>query len=105
MVDRELSVADKIMAYATDTVTDFFYLIAGATSILIGWILLRINCGKNRISFSKTRKRLSAPTLRKALEISEAYRDDASVDPSFSKLHQHESFQKLVQVDEDAAES
>ena len=35
VVDKELSVADKTMSYATDTVTYFFYLIAGATSILV----------------------------------------------------------------------
>ena len=43
VVDKELSVADKTMSYATDTVTYFFYLIAGATSILvvIGWNSIR----------------------------------------------------------------
>ena len=43
VVDKELSVADKTTSYATDTVTYFFYLIAGATSILvvIGWNSIR----------------------------------------------------------------
>lgn len=43
VVAKELSVADKTMSYATDTVTYFFYLIAGATSILvlIGWNSIR----------------------------------------------------------------
>ena len=43
MVDRELSVADKALAYATDTVTYFFYLIAGASTllVLVGWNSLR----------------------------------------------------------------
>ncbi|TNE97396.1 MAG: tetratricopeptide repeat protein [Gammaproteobacteria bacterium] len=43
VVDKELSVADKTMAYATDTVTYFFYLIAGATSVLVvfGWNSIR----------------------------------------------------------------
>lgn len=43
VVEKELSVADKTMSYATDTVTYFFYLIAGATSILvvIGWNSIR----------------------------------------------------------------
>jgi tetratricopeptide (TPR) repeat protein len=43
VVDKELSVADKTMSYATDTVTYFFYLIAGASSILvvIGWNSIR----------------------------------------------------------------
>ncbi|MDL0431608.1 tetratricopeptide repeat protein [Marinobacter sp. TBZ242] len=43
VVDKELSVADKTMSYATDTVTYFFYLIAGATSILVmvGWNSIR----------------------------------------------------------------
>ena len=34
VTDRELEVADKAMGYATNTVTYFFYLIAGAASIL-----------------------------------------------------------------------
>ena len=39
IADRELEVADKSMSYATDTVTYFFYLIAGCTSllVLVGW--------------------------------------------------------------------
>ncbi|WP_416202611.1 tetratricopeptide repeat protein [Marinobacter sp. X15-166B] len=43
VVNKELSVADKSMSYATDTVTYFFYLIAAATSILvlIGWNSIR----------------------------------------------------------------
>lgn len=43
IVDRELSVADKALMYATDTVTYFFYLIAGASTllVLIGWNSMR----------------------------------------------------------------
>ena len=43
VVDRELSVTDKALAYATDTVTYFFYLIAGASTllVLVGWNSLR----------------------------------------------------------------
>lgn len=43
MTNKQLSVADKSMSYATDTVTYFFYLIAGATSLLVvvGWNSLR----------------------------------------------------------------
>ncbi|MEK9711148.1 MAG: hypothetical protein VW258_01135 [Thalassolituus sp.] len=43
IVDRELSVADKALLYATDTVTYFFYLIAGASTllVLVGWNSLR----------------------------------------------------------------
>ena len=39
--------------------------------------------------------------LDKAIEIAEAYRDDASVDPSFEQLHDHESFRNLVFQDKD----
>ena len=35
-------------------------------------------------------------TLQKAINISEAYKDDASVDPSFEQLRDHESFRKLI---------
>ena len=40
-------------------------------------------------------------TLKKAIEISEAYRDDASVDVSFDQLREHESFRVLVSEDEE----
>ncbi len=43
IVDREHTSVDRAVTYATDTVTYFFYLIAGATSILVlvGWSSLR----------------------------------------------------------------
>ncbi|PKM11861.1 MAG: hypothetical protein CVV13_07360 [Gammaproteobacteria bacterium HGW-Gammaproteobacteria-3] len=43
IVDRELSSADRGVIYATNTITYFFYLIAGATSILVlvGWSSIR----------------------------------------------------------------
>ncbi|WP_295798181.1 tetratricopeptide repeat protein [uncultured Microbulbifer sp.] len=43
IVDRQLSAADKAITYATDTVTYFFYLIAGFSSLLLilGWTSLR----------------------------------------------------------------
>lgn len=43
IVTREIEVASKAMTYATDTVTYFFYLIAGASTllVLIGWNSLR----------------------------------------------------------------
>lgn len=43
ILDREHKSVDRAVAYATDTVTYFFYLIAGATSILliVGWNSLR----------------------------------------------------------------
>lgn len=221
VVDKELSVADKTMSYATDTVTYFFYLIAGATSILvvIGWNSIRdmrnqlTSLAEKRVNelvvvYEKRLKSIEeqlqqkseiisqnqaeiertnevhalwlqasqetsqqnkifaydrildlrpddvealsykadavlemqeplwaislcqralklAPdnghahyqlacayaeigrwedavsTLEKAIAISEAYRDDASVDPSFEPLHDHESFRTLVFTDQD----
>lgn len=43
MTDRELSVADKSLGYASNTVTYFFYIIAGVASLIamIGWQSLR----------------------------------------------------------------
>ncbi|WP_346837473.1 tetratricopeptide repeat protein [Microbulbifer sp. SAOS-129_SWC] len=43
MVDRQVSTADKAITYATDTVTYFFYLIAGISSmlVLVGWTSIR----------------------------------------------------------------
>ena len=43
IVDREHNSVDRAVTYATDTVTYFFYLIAGASSImvLVGWNSLR----------------------------------------------------------------
>src|SRR5690554_190253 len=221
VVDKELSVADKTMSYATDTVTYFFYLIAGATSILvvIGWNSIRdmrnqltslaekrVNelvveyeqrlkfieeqlqqkseiIHQNQAEIERTnevhalwlkasqetsqqnkiaaydqildlrpddvealsykadavlemreplwaislcqRALKLAPdnghahyqlacayaeigrwedavvTLERAIDISEAYRDDASVDPSFEQLQDHETFRNLVFIDQD----
>ena len=224
VVEKELSVADKTMSYATDTVTYFFYLIAGATSILvvIGWNSIRdmrsqltslaekrVNelvieyenrlqsiedqlhqkseiIHQNQAEIERTnevhglwlkasqetsqqnkiaaydqildlrpddvealsykadavlemqeplwaislcqRALKLAPdnghahyqlacayaeigrwedavaTLTRAIDISEAYRDDASVDPSFERLHQHENFRQLVFVEDQESE-
>ena len=43
MTDRELDVADKSLGYASNTVTYFFYIIAGVASLIamIGWQSLR----------------------------------------------------------------
>lgn len=43
ITDRELQVADKSMSYSSHTVTYFFYLIAGCTSLLVvlGWTSIR----------------------------------------------------------------
>lgn len=43
IVDRELASVDRAVAYATDTITYFFYLIAAATSVLVlvGWSSIR----------------------------------------------------------------
>ena len=43
VVDREMALANQSVRYATDTVTYFFYLIAGATSLLVfvGWNSIR----------------------------------------------------------------
>lgn len=43
IVDRELNSVDRGVAYATDTITYFFYLIAAATSVLVlvGWTSIR----------------------------------------------------------------
>lgn len=43
IVDRELNSVDRGVTYATNTVTYFFYLIAGASSILVllGWTSIR----------------------------------------------------------------
>lgn len=43
IVDREITAIDKAVTYSSNTVTYFFYLIAGATSILVlvGWTSIR----------------------------------------------------------------
>ncbi|WP_237055510.1 tetratricopeptide repeat protein [Microbulbifer sediminum] len=43
VVDRQINAADKAITYATDTVTYFFYLIAGVSSmlVLVGWTSIR----------------------------------------------------------------
>jgi len=43
VTDRELSVADRSMTYAVDTITYFFYVIAGVSALLVilGWNSMR----------------------------------------------------------------
>ncbi len=202
VVDKELSVADKTMSYATDTVTYFFYLIAGATSIAEKRVNELVVEYERRLEFieeqlkqksdiihqnqaeiertnevhslwlkasqeTSQQNKIAAydqildlrpddvealsykadavlemqeplwaislcqralklapdnghahyqlacayaeigrwddavSTLKKAIEISEAYRDDASVDVSFDQLRDHESFRALVTQDEE----
>ncbi|EKF75871.1 hypothetical protein A11A3_00215 [Alcanivorax hongdengensis A-11-3] len=62
VTDRELDVADKAMGYATNTVTYFFYLIAGAASILalLGWSTIRDLKDNIRIYAEKEMSRLTS---------------------------------------------
>ena len=43
VIDRQISAADKAITYSVDTVTYFFYLIAGVSSllVLVGWTSIR----------------------------------------------------------------
>lgn len=61
VTDRELAVADKAMSYATNTVTYFFYLIAGAASILalVGWSTIRDLKDNIRVYAEKEMSRLT----------------------------------------------
>ena len=61
VTDRELEVADKAMGYATNTVTYFFYLIAGAASILalVGWSTIRDLKDNIRVYAEKEMSRLT----------------------------------------------
>ena len=62
VTDRELEVADRAMSYATSTVTYFFYLIAGAASILalVGWSTIRDLKDNIRVHSEKEMGRLTA---------------------------------------------
>lgn len=62
VTDRELDVADKAMGYATNTVTYFFYLIAGAASILalVGWSTIRDLKDNVRVYAEKEMARLTS---------------------------------------------
>lgn len=62
VIDRELEVADKAMGYATNTVTYFFYLIAGAASILalVGWSTIRDLKDNIRVYAEREMSRLTA---------------------------------------------
>ena len=61
VTDRELEVADKAMGYATNTVTYFFSLIAGAASILalVGWSTIRDLKDNIRVYAEKEMSRLT----------------------------------------------
>lgn len=61
VTDRELEVADKAMGYAANTVTYFFYLIAGAATILalVGWSTIRDLKDNIRVYAEKEMSRLT----------------------------------------------
>lgn len=61
VTDRELEVAGKAMGYASNTVTYFFYLIAGAASILalVGWSTIRDLKDNIRVYAEKEMSRLT----------------------------------------------
>ena len=62
VTDRELEVADRAMSYATSTVTYFFYLIAGAASLLalVGWSTIRDLKDNIRVHSEREMGRLTA---------------------------------------------
>ncbi len=76
VVDRELEVADKAMMYATNTVTYFFYLLAGASTllVLVGWNSLR-----------DVKKRVGSFANEEILRITNSY--EARLDSLEKELH------------------
>jgi tetratricopeptide (TPR) repeat protein len=62
VTDRELEVADKAVGYASSTVTYFFYLIAGAASVLalVGWSTIRDLKDNIRVYAEKEMSRLTS---------------------------------------------
>ena len=71
VTDRELEVADRAMSYATSTVTYFFYLIAGAASILalVGWSTIRDLKDNIRVHSEKEMGRLTAEYENRLAEL------------------------------------
>ncbi|PSJ48186.1 hypothetical protein C7H85_01955 [Zobellella endophytica] len=69
VVQKELAVADKAMSYANITVTYFFYLLAGAASVLaiVGWQSLR-ELKKNAREYAETQMRQITDTYERKLK-------------------------------------
>lgn len=81
MVAKELAVADRSLVYATDTITYFFYLIAGASTLLviIGWNSLR-----------DVKERVASYANEEILRITSSYEERLAVlEVELSRKSQH----------------
>lgn len=98
VVNRELSATQRAMSYATDTVTYFFYLIAGISSILllVGWSSLREI--KERIyGLADAKVNEVIETYEKRLEAleEELHRKSRGITSAQKRLSQHQDIHSL----------
>lgn len=98
VVDRELETVSKVANYATDTVTYFFYLIAGLSSILVivGWSSFRdIKDKVKTLADSKVNKVVDEYEKRLEKLENDLYQKTKGIDSTQRRLTKHQDIHSL----------
>lgn len=98
VVDRELETVSKVANYATDTVTYFFYLIAGMSSllVLVGWTSLRDIKGKVKtLADAKVNQVVDEYAQRLEKLEKELYQKTKGFSKTQQKLTEHQDIHSL----------
>lgn len=98
VVDRELTATSRAVGYATDTITYFFYLIAGISSILllVGWTSIReIKEKVMNLADDKVSKVINEYEERLAKLEEELNRKSRGITSAQKRLSQHQDIHTL----------
>ncbi len=98
VVDREVRTVDRVTAYATDTVTYFFYLIAGVSSVLVmlGWTSIRdIKEKVHHLADSKVNEIVATYEERLDKMEKSLNKKSAGIQYAQKKLEQHQDIHTL----------
>ncbi len=98
VVDRELTATSRAVGYATDTITYFFYLIAGISSILllVGWTSIReIKEKVMHLADAKVSKVIEEYETRLAKLEEELNRKSRGITSAQKRLSQHQDIHSL----------
>jgi len=98
VVDRELTATSRAVGYATDTITYFFYLIAGISSILllVGWTSIReIKEKVMHLADAKVSKVIAEYEARLAKLEDELNRKSRGITSAQKRLSQHKDIHSL----------
>lgn len=98
VVDRELTATSRAVGYATDTITYFFYLIAGISSVLllVGWTSIReIKEKVMHLADEKVSKVIEEYEARLAKLEEELNRKSRGITSAQKRLSQHKDIHSL----------